>query len=256
MAGNTKIGGTNYEISGGKTRVNGTVYSIAGGKTMVGGALYDISFGTPAGSLAIGSSVYLNISGVPKEFIVVHQGNPSSRDYDASCDGTWILMKDIYTDQKWHKYDTAIYKSSDINTYLNTDFLNKFDSDIIDSIKYVKIPHVDPINGIWMNGSRGLPCKVFLLSAYEAGFTTVDSNNIMYDGEKLDYFESGSGSSASNKRIANLNGSPHPWWLRSPNVNLQDTSGVITENGYLRFYYCSVTSGVRPALILPSDFKI
>ena len=46
-------------------------------------------------TLAVGSSVYLNVGGVRKEFLVVHQGKPSSL-YDSSCNGTWLLMKDIY----------------------------------------------------------------------------------------------------------------------------------------------------------------
>ena len=50
-------------------------------------------FPTPAGELDIGSSVFLNVDGVPVEFLVVHQGLPSSI-YDTSCDGTWFLMKD------------------------------------------------------------------------------------------------------------------------------------------------------------------
>ena len=43
------------------------------------------------GTLAVGSSVYLNVGGVRKEFLVVHQGLLSSM-YDASCNGTWLLM--------------------------------------------------------------------------------------------------------------------------------------------------------------------
>lgn len=45
MAGTTKIGGTNYVISGGKARIGGTIYDIAGGKTRINSAIYDISFG-------------------------------------------------------------------------------------------------------------------------------------------------------------------------------------------------------------------
>lgn len=41
-------------------------------------------------TLAVGSSVYLNVGGVRKEFLVVHQGLPSSM-YDASCNGTWLF---------------------------------------------------------------------------------------------------------------------------------------------------------------------
>lgn len=44
---------------------------------------------------AVGSTVKLTVNGKAREFIVVHQGKPSSV-YDESCNGTWLLMKDIY----------------------------------------------------------------------------------------------------------------------------------------------------------------
>ena len=53
------------------------------------------------GSKAVGSIVKLKVGGAAKEFIVVHQGKPSSI-YDESCKGTWLLMKDIYENRKWH----------------------------------------------------------------------------------------------------------------------------------------------------------
>jgi len=45
MAHKTRVGGTNYGISGGKCRVSGTNYSIKKGRTKVGGTNYDINFG-------------------------------------------------------------------------------------------------------------------------------------------------------------------------------------------------------------------
>lgn len=45
-------------------------------------------------SKAIGSTIKLKVNGSAKDFIVVHQGKPSSV-YDDSCTGTWLLMKDI-----------------------------------------------------------------------------------------------------------------------------------------------------------------
>ena len=44
------------------------------------------------GTKAVGSVLKLNLNGSPKNFIVVHQGKPSSL-YDDSCDGTWLLMQ-------------------------------------------------------------------------------------------------------------------------------------------------------------------
>ena len=45
------------------------------------------------GQKAVGSVVKLKFNGAMREFLVVHQGKPSSL-YDESCNGTWLLMKD------------------------------------------------------------------------------------------------------------------------------------------------------------------
>ena len=48
------------------------------------------------GTKAVGSIVKIKINGVLTDFIIVHQGLPGAM-YDSSCDGTWVLMKDCYT---------------------------------------------------------------------------------------------------------------------------------------------------------------
>lgn len=48
----------------------------------------------PISALAVGSSVFCNVNGVKTEFVVVHQGKPSDM-YDDSCNGAWLLMKDV-----------------------------------------------------------------------------------------------------------------------------------------------------------------
>ena len=49
--------------------------------------------GTKLANKEVGSIVKLNVNGAVTEFLVVHQGLPSDI-YDASCNGTWLLMKD------------------------------------------------------------------------------------------------------------------------------------------------------------------
>lgn len=166
---------------------------------------------------AVGSTVKLKVNGTAKEFIVVHQGKPSSL-YDDSCNGTWLLMKDIYENRVWQSGNINKYESSDIHTYLNNTFLNLFESNIRDAIKQVKIPYRKNggSGGTDQSGANGLSAKIFLLSGYEVGWTTSDYSYFPVDGAKLSYFESGTGTSANNKRIANLNGSAAYWWLRSP----------------------------------------
>lgn len=211
---------------------------------------------TTIGSLAVGSSVYLNVDGTRTEFLVVHQGIPDASLYDASCDGTWLLMKDCYERRQWHSSDNNDYANSTIHSYLNGDFLNLFDADIKAQIKQVKIPYRagGGSSGSNKTGANGLSCKIFLLSGYELGWTTSDNQYFPVDGAKLDYFESGTGTSANNKRIAYLSGSATYWWLRSPY-----TSGT----GYVWSVYtsdygsnASRSYSIRPALILSADSEV
>ena len=211
---------------------------------------------TTIGTLAVGKTITLNVGGFPKEFIVVHHGKPSSL-YDDSCNGTWLLMKDIYEKRPWHSENINKYESSDIHTYLNNTFLNLFESNIKDAIKQVKIPYVNGTGGSAVaSGANGLSTKIFLLSGYELGLTSSDNQYFPQDGAKLSYFESGTGTSAKNKRIANLNGGAIDWWLRSPYTTGNNFAWYINPYGDHGFRDVSRTAGVRPALILPSTFAI
>lgn len=201
-------------------------------------------------TLAVGSSVYLNVGGVRKEFLVVHQGKPSSL-YDSSCDGTWLLMKDCYTSRVWSDYSSNNYKIASINPYLNGPFLGLFDADIQGIIKQVKIPYVNGTGGAAVaSGASGLSCKVFLLGGCEVGLSSI--GNVPSDGVKLDYFDSTI--STDTKRVANLNGSPMGWALRSADSNTSNTIWFITVRGAPNNYqsYANGSFGIRPALILPS----
>lgn len=206
---------------------------------------------------AVGSTVKLKVNGTAKEFIVVHQGKPSSL-YDDSCNGTWLLMKDIYENRVWQSGNINKYESSDIHTYLNNTFLNLFESNIRDAIKQVKIPYRKNggSGGTDQSGANGLSAKIFLLSGYEVGWTTSDYSYFPVDGAKLSYFESGTGTSANIKRIANLNGSAAYWWLRSPNTYYSSSVWFVYSNGNYDSSYASSSYGIRPALILPSTLLV
>ena len=154
---------------------------------------------------AVGSIVKLKVDGTLRDFIVVHQGKPSSL-YDASCDGTWLLLKDCLEQKRWHSANTNDYKNSEIHSYLNNTWLNKLDANIRAQVKQVKLPYVNgTANSAVASGANGLSCKIFLLSGYEVGFTQSDNSYFPVDGARLAYFENGTGTSALNKRIANYN---------------------------------------------------
>lgn len=257
MAHKSKIGGTTYEIGGGKVLVGGTGYSIDKGRTLVGGTGYDISFGTPIGSLAVGTSVRFNYEGSAEEFIVVHQGNPDSTIYDASCDGTWLLQKNVYFTDSWD-YNSNDYKSSRVHERLNSEILGFLDSNIQSAVKQVEIPYWNGTGdgGSLATGSKGLSTKIFLLSAYEVGYDTQNSDYIpSNEGSCLDYFK-GALRQESPIRIAYKGGTAAQWWLRSPRTGTSYYVWLIGITGGMAYNSRTVMIGYRPAFILPSDFDV
>lgn len=206
-------------------------------------------------SKAIGSTIKLKVNGSAKDFIVVHQGKPSSV-YDDSCSGTWLLMKDIYENRQWHSSDTNDYANSTIHSYLNSTFLAMLDSNIQKAIKQVKLPYRkgSGTSTTVTSGSNGLPAKIFLLSATEMSF------NFSYmpsgEGAELAYFKGCADNSSDSKRVAYLNGSATVWWLRSPYCGGFSFALYVDSGGDWNGGNCSYSYGIRPALILPSTLLV
>lgn len=198
---------------------------------------------TRLGDMAVGSTVKIKVNGTVKDFIIVHQGKPSSI-YDDSCDGTWVLLKDVYTTSTFGSRNNS-YKDSSIHSYLNSTFYDLIDSDIRAVIKQVKIPYWYGTgrDGSLATGSNGLSTKVFLLSCYEIGAR--NGYGIPNDGAELDYFKSGD-------RVAYGSGGATTWWQRSPqtgntyNVWFVNSAGSSNVNNY------GNSNSVRPAFVLPS----
>ena len=195
---------------------------------------------------AVGSIVKIKVNGAAKDFIIVHQGLPSSA-YDASCNGVWVVMKDIYTMMKWDGSNND-YLNSDMTAYLNGTFISLIDADIRNAIKQVKIPYTNYSNNNVMSGSNGLSCKVFLLSGTEVGFSGVSYMNT--EGAKLSYFDSAS------KRVAYNGSSAAEWWLRSPLTYNSNYVWVVKSDGSLGGWYYNNACGVRPAFVLPSTLVV
>lgn len=198
---------------------------------------------TRLGDMAVGSTVKIKVNGTAKNFIIVHQGKPSSI-YDDSCDGTWVLTKDIYPTSTFGNNNS--YKDSRIHSYLNSTFYDLIDSDIRAVIKQVKIPYWygTGSGGSLATGSNGLSTKVFLLSCYEIGAR--NGYNVPDDGAELDYFESGD-------RVAyNSSGVAAAWWLRSPQTSNTYNVWFVNSDGSSNVQNSGNSNGVRPAFVLPS----
>ena len=206
---------------------------------------------------AVGSKVKLKVGGTARNFIVVHKGKPSAA-YDASCDGVWLLMEDIYENRQWHSSNVNDYAASTIHSYLNSTFLALFDANIQAQIKQVKLPY-RPGSGYGTNvynGANGLIAKIFLLSGTEVGMA---HSYIPVLGAELDYFKGCADTGADTKRVAKLNGSASIWWLRCPYCHSSGgatRAQLVNSNGGWGSNRCSNSYGIRPALILPSSLLV
>lgn len=231
------------------------------GKVIMSGIVPQLtkpSAGTPISEFTVGSTVKMNVNGAAKEFIIVHQGLPSSM-YDASCNGTWLLMKDVYENRQWNSSDVNDYENSTVHSYLNSTFLGLLDANIQSAIKQVKIPYRkgSGYGTTITSGASGLVAKIFLLSSAELNWTSSDAPYNPMDGACLSYF-SGCATTDS-KRIAYLNDSAANWWPRSPYCRSDFGSSlavVINTSGYCGSSPCTSSYGIRPALVLPSTTKI
>lgn len=212
-----------------------------------------VKTGTKVGTLPVGSTLKLNLNGTPWEWLVGHQGLPSEI-YDASCNGTWLLLKYIYGTRQWNSTHSNVLETSEIQSYLNGEFLGLFDPEVQSAIKQVKIPYRKNggSGGTDQSGANGLLSKIFLLADLEVGFLA--STTTPEDGAKLDYFVAGT--TGASKRIAYLNGSANSWWLRSPHASRSNIAGSVGTDGVYGGAKVIASYGVRPAIILPSNFII
>lgn len=198
------------------------------------------------GEVPVGSTVKIAVNSTDYDWLVVHQGLPSSK-YDESCNGVWLLMENAY--QAMTFGTTSAYGYSAINTYLKSTFYSQIDADIQSVIKQVKIPYTNgPGNsGIAVGGANGYTTKVFLLSGTEVNISPEYMN---VEGSKLAYF------SSNARRIAYSGGSAVAWWLRSPRNGTDATIHVITKSGGSDTYGYSWSAYVRPCMILPADLEV
>lgn len=213
----------------------------------------------PLASVAVGSTVKLKENGVPVDYLVVHQGNPDASIYDASCDGVWLLRKDLYGKRAWSTDGTFnSYADGNIHPYLNGEFLGIYDTLLQTAIKQVKIPyraHGGPQQTI-TGGSSGLSARIFLLSSTEVCF----SNAYMppNEGAVLDYFAGCNQTSADSKRVGYLNGAATGWWLRSPYTSSSSNSfaSAVFASGTCGNNTITNEYGLRPAMIVPYDMAV
>lgn len=208
-------------------------------------------------NVSVGDEVLLPENGIMTPYIVVQIGNPDTSIYDNSCNGVWLLRKNITLDyyQPWDSNRTNNFSTSTIKSWLNSTMLLKFDSTIQNNIIEAKIPYGSGGGTTNVNiGENGTPSKIFLLSVYETG-----GNSSIYfapqDGATLSYFIKGDTATARKKRIAYTESTSKAgdWWTRSPYSNNISADFIYTD-GSFGALNAHDSDCIRPCFIMPTTF--
>lgn len=182
-----------------------------------------------------GSVVKISENGTATNFLVLQHGYPQ-----AENGRTLLLREALYNIRQWNASANNYYASSSISTFLGSTYLNLLDESIKEQIVPVEIAV----------GTGTISQNVFLLSYTEIGAS--GSSWAAVEGNAIPYFDSDA------KRIANYNGSPYMWWLRTARIGSPANQvWLITETGASNpGGLVTGTAGCRPAFTVPSSMTV
>lgn len=192
--------------------------------------------GSPISGRSIGSVVRIKLDGAFTNFIVVHHGLPNG-DYDASCNGTWLLMQNLYADTT---FGATLYENSNLHSYLCNTIFPQIDPAVQSIAMWAKIPFRDNV------GAKGLDTRIFVPGAKEVGFNSSDFSNV--NGAKLAYFGDNS------SRIAYYRGGGvGKWWTRDRKTSIWSGTTIyrVETGGGIGNENTGGSIGVRPCIIVP-----
>lgn len=163
--------------------------------------------------------------------------------YIVDYNGT--IAEDKIYDEWLNMYSYHDYEQTDIDKYLNGEFLNKIDKDMLNKISNTNLSFSDYENGVYNN--YDITRKFFILSLTELGIST-SFDNKSKNKMVLDYFNSN-----ESRRTNNEIGVECPWWTRT-------RYGGWCAVGYTGGIITNVTTdakyGVRPAFTISNTSKI
>ena len=183
----------------------------------------------PASTFPVGNVFKIPVNGTVYNWTIVNQGNPDTSKYNASCNGTWLLMEDCYTSMKFftgnsggiNTNKTGNYNISDVKSYLDNDFFNMLNDSTKKVVKQVTLPTASKLGFDPNWESTTISAKAFILSLAELGFYELpqdESANLpttrgINEGAVLNYFLNTNRSGADPKRKSKQG---KTYWTRTP----------------------------------------
>ena len=205
---------------------------------------------TALSALAVGSTITLEVGGSAASFLIVHQGNPDPARYDASCDGTWLMMDDVAVyDRLMGDFD---FPNSGPGIWLNEDFFDTLSADVQALVKQIRLPYY--FNGL-RTGADGALCKIFMPTPIELGGAD-DVAGRPVDSAVLAYFADCGGDGAAAARVANYQGHTESYWTRTPNTTGTNQGWYVTKTGAIASQPNGTNDGLRPMMILPDTLLV
>lgn len=201
--------------------------------------------GRYASDLPVGALIAFPVNGVLTNYIVVHQGKPNSTDYDDTANGTWIMSeKTFYTIAnhsngfRWNAVALSLvsYGTSELCAELDAKssadggysvdaadaIKTYYPEDVLSRIRAVNVPYKTKGNNV--DSTQTVSAQLFAPSLAELG---IDFTYTV--GAKLDYFLSGTGDEALQKRIMQRQNSSTAvkYWTRDPDSSNAYASTVL-----------------------------
>lgn len=160
-----------------------------------------------------------------------------------------LLRKNLLDTPKNINDYSSYYENSNIDEFLNVDFLDGFGNfcnNII--VSDIEITSEDAI-GYSLDNTKKIKRKVFLLSCTELNIH--NEVNQAHEGKPLDFFKN-----YKNRCLENSNNSLSSWWLRTPNTYYLSCTYGISSDGVIGVGNSSNENGIRPAFCVPSSLKV
>lgn len=222
------------------------------------------------GDMAVGSLMYLNVSGVQTAFRVMHHGKPSD-EYDDSWVGGTAVMLDWseeapYRNMVGGSIGKKNYSSSDLHSWLNGTWLGYLDDEVAEQVVEVKLPYrtdTDKSPYEVATGDDGLAAKVWVPSAVEvargSAYLTDQSTFYVTEGAVFDYWKGAAAAQYADWACLNEDGSDLGWATRTQNQNYTGTGSLFfNQVGQDGLCIAGAKQKVmaRPCLVLPDELLV
>ncbi len=157
-----------------------------------------------------------------------------------------LLSETSYDDAAFDRENQNAYCDSDLDKYLNGEFLKVYSKGIQNSLETVPVPVADSKTGETDKIER----KVFLLSASEIGIV---HERAAAEGDTFAYFKE-----QANRVPVDSHGRPETLWLRSPVIGRDDSVWVVGIDGEAFMEAADRQDAIRfrPAIVLDGDLQV